>query len=101
MSALTVYGHKTVTTVAHLGYEKCWIADAAFSGPDTHIAYRSPASISSKLDLSLSDTLDAIEAGKKLNEVYRRVINNREHGMTVTDFNDTLKAYCAMKAFQS
>jgi hypothetical protein len=100
MSALTVYGHKTVTTVAHLGYENCKLADEMFSNPERH-PYGSHQGISSKLDLSLSDTLDAIEAGKKLNEVYRGVINNRGHGMTMIDFNDVLKAYCAMKAFQS
>ena len=100
MSALTVYGHKTVTTVAHLGYENCKLAYGMYANPETH-PYGSHQGISSKLDLSLSDTRDAIEAGKKLNEVYRGVINNRGHGLTVADFDDTLKAYCAMKAFLS
>lgn len=101
MSALTVYGHKTVTTVAHLGYENCRLAYETFSNPETHPAYSSHQGISNWLHIDLSETLDAIEAGKILNEVYRRVINNREHGMTVTDFNDVLKAYCALKGFQS
>ena len=100
MSALTVYGHKTVCTVANLGYQNCKVAFDMYANPEAH-PYGSHQGISRELDLSLSDTLDAIEAGKKLNEVYRRVINNRENGLTVIDFNDALKAYCALKGFQS
>ena len=60
MSALTVYGHKTVCTVANLGFQNCKVAYEMFSGPASHSA------ISERLDLSLSDTLDAIEAGDQV-----------------------------------
>ena len=95
MSALTVYGHKTVCTVANLGFQNCKVAYEMFSGPASHSA------ISERLDLSLSDTLDAIEAGRICKTIYKRVICNPEHGMTMIDFNDVLKAHCALMAFQS